>query len=70
MQITTHQLAKTMLEGPDVPVAVGRYLGIYGAHVTEFRVDKDNDHLRFNSNRVKPGETKQMVFWITGSPFI
>lgn len=64
--MTSHELARKMLEGPDVPVAVGRDLSVYQAGLTMFRIHPNGRRLLFDGDRKVIGETEQQVFWISG----
>lgn len=64
--MTTHQLAKRLLEGPDVRVCVQRDAEPYIADYTEFRIHPNGKRLLFDGDRKLPGETKETVFWLSG----
>lgn len=63
---SSHELARRILAEPDMPVAVGRDLGLYQASAVDFRVHPDGKRLLFNADRKVAGETQERVFWISG----
>lgn len=64
--MTTHQLAKRLLEGPDVRVCVGRDTVPYQANYTEFRIHPNGRRLLFDTDKKVIGETTEQVFWLAG----
>jgi len=69
MKLSTHELAKHLLEGPDVPVVVGRDIDIYQAGYTKFHVKEGGKYVLFNTDK-KPVNSEEInCFWLSG-PFI
>jgi hypothetical protein len=64
--MTSHELARKMLEGPDIPVAVGQDVGVYYAGVSMFRVHPSGKRLLFDRDRTVRGEVQKEFFWISG----
>jgi hypothetical protein len=68
IEMTTHELAKILLESPNVRVAFGRYLSPYQCSLVDMRVSAA-DKLLFNADKKQSGEKREKLFWIS-EPFI
>jgi hypothetical protein len=63
--MTTHELAKILLESPNVRVAIGRDLIPYQCGLVNMRVSPA-DTLLFNGDKQQPGEKREQIFWLAG----
>ena len=70
MFLTTHQLAKILKEGPDVPVTVHKNVDIFAADIVMQRISADGKRVLFTSDKEESGEKKTKVFSLQGSASI